>query len=357
MQRHTPVFTLQELADLTQSKLVGDPLYPIQGVETIEEANAGEITFLANRIYLKHLTTTKAGAIFISPSIPLPKGLNALLNDTPSLAFQRAIDLFFPPTTQKGFEGIHPSAVIHETAEIGENTTICPQAVIDRGAKIGAGTHIGAGVFIGADTVVGDSCILHPHVTIREGCILGNRIVIQPGAVIGSCGFGYVTDEKGHHMPLRQVGIVIIEDDVEIGANTTIDRGRFKETRIRRGTKIDNLVQIAHQVELGEDNIVVAQVGIAGSTKIGKNVVLAGQVGIIGHLSIGDRVIIAAGSKVIKSIPNGGGVFSGSPAMPIREFNELMVHFKNLPKHVKKLQQIEKSLKVETEEGSTISSS
>jgi len=344
MQDSRPVYTLQELAEITGSKLIGSPSFRIFGIETIENAREEEVTFLANRFYLKHLKSTKAGAVFISPSIPLPEGQNCLLNENPSLAFQQVVDLFFPPQQSGGFEGIHPTAVVHEKVKIGLKVQVGPRAVIDSEALIGTGTVIGAGVFIGSGTVIGEECIIHPNVTIREGCSIGNRVVIQPGAVIGSCGFGYVTDEQGRHTPLRQVGGVIIEDDVEIGANTTIDRGRFKSTRIGRGTKIDNLVQIAHQVELGEDNIVVSQVGIAGSTKTGKNVILAGQVGVIGHLTIADRVIVAAGAKVIKSITIPGGIYSGAPCMPIREFNELMVYFRNLPKHIKRLQEVEKNL-------------
>jgi UDP-3-O-[3-hydroxymyristoyl] glucosamine N-acyltransferase len=188
--------------------------------------------------------------------------------------------------------------------------------------------------------------MLHPKVTIRETCILGDRVVIQSGAVIGSCGFGYHTDEKGHHIALEQLGCVVLEDDVEIGANTTIDRARLKETRIGRGTKVDNLVQIAHQVIMGEDCLVVSQTGIAGSTKVGNHCVFGGQVGIIGHLTIGSKVMLAARSATAKSILE-PGIYSGAPAIPIKEHNEWLVltrNIKSLVQRVKSLESKEKSL-------------
>lgn len=325
-------FSLSELASLTYSELVGAPDYLIAGVEDLEGAHESEVSFLANPRYVGQMRSSKAGAIFIHPDLARPPNRNFLLNKDPSLAFQKAIDLFFPEDlSHTGFTKIHETAVIHPEAKIGIDVRIGPYAVIDQGVVIGDRTNIGPHTCIGAKTAIGSDCFFHPNVTIREKCQIGNRVVLQPGAVIGSCGFGYATDAHGKHLPLRQVGIVILEDDVEIGANTTIDRARFKITRICRGTKIDNLVQIGHQVSVGEDNLIVSQTGIAGSSKTGKNVILAGQVGIIGHVTIGDHVILAARTAASKSITK-PGIYSGAPATPIREYNEYMVRLRKIAK-------------------------
>lgn len=334
-------FTLKELADLTHSTLIGNPDVVVSGVEELKEAMPHEVSFLANPRYEQQMRTSKAGAIFIHPNIQRPAQRNFLLHDQPSLAFQQAIDLFFPPQIgETGFVGIHPTAVIHETAEIAPGVCIGPYTIIDRKAKIGEGSIIGSHVFIGAEVSIGQSVLFHAHAVVRERCQIGNRVILQPGAIIGSCGFGYATDAKGKHSPLRHVGIVILEDDVEIGANTTIDRARFKTTRIGRGTKIDNLVQIAHQVSIGEDNLIISQSGIAGSSKTGNHAILGGQVGIIGHITIGDRVILAARSAVSKSITE-PGIYSGTPATPIHEYNKLMVRLRSIGKLEERVKRLE----------------
>lgn len=336
-------YSLSQLAEMTGSKLVGDPNYIIEGIENLDAAGPRHAAFLENPRYEKQMVLSKAGVIFIHPSISPIEGRFFLLNEAPSLAFQQVIELFIQ-SPQTGFLGIHPTAVIHEEASIGEGVTIGPKAVIDRAVSIGDGTFIGAGVYVGAETTIGSACHLHANVIIREGCSVGNRVIIQPGAVIGSCGFGYFTDKKGTHLPLKQLGSVVIEDDVEIGANTTIDRARFKTTRIGRGTKIDNLVQIAHQVELGESNLIVSQVGIAGSTKTGHHVVMGGQAGIIGHITITDGVILAARSAVSKSIEK-SGIYSGIPAAPIKEFNAQFVQLRSVGKLVERLKALEAKVK------------
>lgn len=332
-------YTLSELATFTGSQLIGNPDYEITGVENLEAALPNEAAFLENARYEKQLSASQAGVIFIHPSIPLLPGKNFLVTPHPSLSFQKVLELFIA-SPQSGFEGIHPSAVIHPDATIGEDTTVGPYSVIDRGAKIGPKCRIGPGVFIGAETEIGSECILHAHVTVREGCFLGNRVILQPGAVIGACGFGYFTDNKGKHTHLKQLGKVVLEDDVEIGANTAIDRARFKTTRIGRGTKIDNLVQIGHQVEVGEDNLLVAQVGIAGSTKTGRNVVMGGQVGVAGHLTIHDGVMLAAQSGVSKSLLE-SGTYGGAPAAPMKEVAVQYVHMRSLPKLIQRLKELE----------------
>jgi UDP-3-O-[3-hydroxymyristoyl] glucosamine N-acyltransferase len=332
-------YLLSELSYLTGATLIGDPNHAITGVENLETASPQEAAFLENPRYEKQLESSQAGVILIHPTVKTLPGKNYLTTPNPSLAFQKIIELFLQ-VPRSGFEGIHPTAVIHPEATLGEGVTIAPHAVIDRGVSIGARTTIGPGTFIGAETRIGSDCFFYANVTIRENCEIGNRVIIQPGGVIGSCGFGYFTDAKGKHTPLKQLGKVIIEDDVEIGANTTIDRARFKTTRIRRGTKIDNLVQIAHQVELGEDNLIVSQVGIAGSTKTGRNVVMGGQVGVAGHITIADGVMLAARAAVSKSLLE-PGPYSGAPAAPIKEFNAQFVQLRMVGKFIQRLKDLE----------------
>lgn len=333
-------FSLRELAEVTKTTLIGDPNYRITNVADLDSAEENDASFLANPRYEHAMRSSKAGVIFISPNMPLIEGRNFLIGDNPSRCFQDIIEaLQLNNDVRTAFESIHPSAVIHPSAKIGKEVTIGPHAVIERDVVVGDKTFIGAGVYCGIGTTIGDDTTIYPNVTIRERCHIGNRVIIQPGAVIGSCGFGYTTDAKGKHTKLNQVGTVTIEDDVEIGANTTIDRSRFKTTRIGRGTKIDNQVQIAHGVIIGEDNIIVSQVGIAGSSKTGRNVVLAGQVGISGHITLGDGVVMSAKSGASKSIGKAGN-YGGAPAMPMDSHNRMTVHLRNIEKYVKELKEL-----------------
>lgn len=336
-------FTIKELSKLVDCEAVGDLSHIIEGVDDLESATSNQATFLENPLYQKQLSSTEAGLIVMHPKIPLVSGKNYLLSKTPSLTFQSLIELFIRPPLS-GFSGIHPTAVIHESVSLAEGVIVGPHVVIDQGVFIGRNTFIGSGVFIGAEVKIGEGVTLHPHVVIREGCIVGNRVIIQPGSVIGSCGYGYYTDHKGTHQNLKQLGKVILEDDVEIGANSTIDRARFKTTLIRRGTKIDNLVQIGHQVELGEDNLIVAQVGIAGSTKTGRHVVIGGQSGIAGHLTITDQVILGARSGVTKSIHE-KGTYLGAPALPRKEFGEQFVQLRSIHKLTQRITALEEEYK------------
>jgi UDP-3-O-[3-hydroxymyristoyl] glucosamine N-acyltransferase len=332
---------LCELALLTDSKLVGNGEHAITNVETLELATATDASFLASPRYEKAMNSSRAGVIFVKPNTVLPAERNFLITEDPSLAFQKTVEAFHG-TTQSftGFVGIHPTAVIHPTAIIGKNVQIGPHTVIDRGAFVGNDTTLGAGCYIGTETVLGDDCLLHSHVTIRENCTIGDRVIIQAGAVIGSCGFGYVMDKNGHHKKLKQLGNVKIGDDVEIGANTTIDRARFKTTEIQRGTKIDNLVQIGHGVVIGEDNIIIAQTGIAGSSSTGKHVILAGQVAVAGHLHISDNIIVAGRGAVTKSLKN-SGKYGGIPAVPLNEYNRNSVHLRNISTYIDKIKSLE----------------
>lgn len=331
--------TLKDVGAAIGAQLIGDPNHAISGVNTLEEAITTDASFLANPRYTEAMKKSNAGVICIAPGIPLPEGKNFFVSPDPSRTFQQIAEILLP-SSKSGFTGIHPSAVIHETAVIAPNVTIGPHAVIDRDAKIGAGTHIGPNVSIGFEVEIGENCQLHPNCVVREKCKLGNRVILQPGAIIGSCGFGYTPDKMGRHIKLEQLGIVILEDDVEIGANTTIDRSRFKATIIRKGTKIDNLVQIAHNVEVGEHNVIAAQTGIAGSAKTGKYVMLGGQVGIVGHVELDDQVLVATRGGVSKSLKS--GKYRGSPAIPITEFHRQEVHVRKLEEYVERLKALEK---------------
>lgn len=341
-QRHKAMkkeLTLADLAALTSSEVIGNPHHVINGVNDLEAASSSEVSFCENPRYEKIHETSHAGAIFISPNVVRCQDKNYLIHPTPSLAFQKAI-AFFIPAIKSGFSGIHPSAIIHTDATIGENVTIGPQVVIDAHVHIGSATVIEAGCYIGPKTTIGQNCHIRARATIAENCQIGNRVIIQSGAVIGSNGFGYHTDSKGKHHYLEQLGKVIIEDDVEIGANTTIDRSRFKHTLIGKGTKVDNLVQIAHSVEIGPDCLIVSQVGIAGSTKIGSNCILAGQVGVVGHITLASQVVLTARSAASKSITK-AGIYSGAPAMPMKEYQEMMAMTRNIKRLSDKIKKLE----------------
>ncbi len=339
-------FKLQDIAVMTKSRLIGDPNYEILGVADLERAGIREASFLENLRYEQAMLQSKAGVVFISSQISLPSERNFLINDNPSLAFQQLIEAFFKEKGQlTGFEGVHPTTVIHETCQIGQNVKIGPHVVLDEHVRIGNNTFVGAGTYVGPHVSIGDDCTIHPRVVIRERCVIGNRVILQPGAVIGSCGFGYVTNKQGVHVKLSQLGMVEIEDDVEIGANTTIDRSRFEITTIKQGSKIDNLVQIGHNVTVGPHNIIVAQSGIAGSTKTGRHVVIGGQVAVAGHIKLGDGVMLAGRSGVTKSMPK-AGKYAGVPAQPIEEHNRNSVFLNHIEKYfLKPIKALEEQIK------------
>lgn len=338
-------YTLTQLAQLTHATLVGDPTYVITGVDALDSAGPQDASFLANPKYYPLLKETKAGVICVGQQTALEPHKNFLVSDDPSLTFQQIMQACFALDEHRsGFTGIHPTAIIHPSATIGNHVHIGPYTVIDQGVSIGDHTTLASSVCIGPGVQIGSHCYFHSHVTVRERCIIGNRVILQPGAVIGSCGFGFNTNAKGEHSKLEQLGIVILEDDVEVGANTTIDRARFKITRIGNGSKIDNLVQIGHNVQLGSHNLVVSQTGIAGSVKTGRNVIIGGQAGIVGHIEIADHVIITARGGVSKSILK-AGVYSGTPVLPLAESNKQQVHMRKIAQYVKQIQQLEERLK------------
>ncbi len=334
--------TLKEIAELVEGELTGDGSVVINGVAGIEDAVEGEITFLANPRYASFLERTGASAVITGRDIK--PGKKALIRtDNPSLAFTRVVSLLVPGG-EKPLTGIHPTAVIGNGVRLGKDAAVGPHAVIADGASVGDRTRIHAGCFVGEGSTIGSDGLIYANVSIRERTAIGRRVIIHSGAVIGSDGFGFVTVDGKHHK-IPQTGTVVIGDDVEIGANVTIDRARFDRTVIGSGTKIDNLVQIAHNVEIGENCLIVAQTGIAGSTKIGNNVILAGQAGIVGHLTIGDNSIVMAQSGVNKSLPP-GSIVLGSPATAAQEQRKLVAFIHNLPKlseMVKALEELWKS--------------
>jgi UDP-3-O-[3-hydroxymyristoyl] glucosamine N-acyltransferase len=334
-------YTLTELAKMTKSKLIGDPKHVIENVADLEAATPSDASFLNNSRYEQAMRQSKAGVVFIDGNVNPIEGRNFLVSGNPTVAFQLLIDTIYGKQTQTGFEGIHETAVIHKTAQVGTGVTIGPYVVIDQLVVVGEGTSIGAGTYIGPKTTIGTGCVIHPRVTIRENIVIGNRVHIQPGVVIGSCGYGYATDQKGHHTKLNQVGNVILEDDVEIGANSTIDRARFKSTKVGQGTKIDNLVMIAHGVIIGKHCFVVAQSGIAGSSEIGNHVILAGQTAVAGHIKIADKSIVTGRSAVSKSITKAGEKWGGVPVMPLADYNRNSVLLRNMDVYVGQIKELQ----------------
>ena len=308
----------------------------ITGISGLEDAQTGDLVFLAHRKFRNKLERTKASAAIILPDESFER-IPVIISTNPQLSFIEAVEYFFQPLTPE--PGIHSLAYVSPTAKVGKNVSIGAFAYIGDHVEIGDQTVVFPQVAIYAHTRVGLNCTLHSHASIREGSIIGNGVIIHNGAVIGSDGFGYVQDSKGAHVKIPQKGIVVIEDDVEIGANTTIDRASLGKTIIRRGTKIDNLVQIAHNVEIESDVILAAQTGIAGSSKIGKKAVAGGQVGIADHIEIGDRAIMAAKSGVTKNIP-ADSMVAGYPHLDIRHWRKAWAaipHLYDLLKEIKKL--------------------
>ena len=336
-----PQFTVQELAALVGGQFVSGAgeATPITGAAAIADAGEGSVTFFGNAKYLPQLKTSRATAALVPLDFRETIPPAAIRVENPSLAFALLLEKFAPAPVRFA-PGVHPTAVIGRDVVLGENVSVQPFSVIEDGARIGAETVIGAHGYIGHGASVGAACQLAPRVTVGARCVVGSRVIIHSGAVLGSDGFGFEL-AGGRQVKIPQTGIVQIDDDVEIGANVTIDRARFGRTWIQEGTKIDNLVQIAHNVVIGRHCLIVSQAGISGSTRLGNYVTLAGQAGIVGHIEIGDGTIVAAQSGVSKSLGSKQVVF-GSPAMPLREAKEQLARIGRLPKlyaRVKKLEQ------------------
>ena len=333
-------FTLKQLAATSGGELIGDPSLQIRGAASLAEATPGEISFFANRKYIGQLRKTRASAVFVPPDFAEPINAAQIRVSNPTKAFEQVV-VKFAPKPVAFTPGVHPSAIVDPTARLGKRVSVQPHAVIEAGARIGDDTVIGAGSYIRHETVVGPACLIYPRVTIREMSRIGSRVIIHSGAVIGADGFGFEMVD-GQQQKIQQLGIVQIDDDVEIGANTTIDRARFGRTWIQQGVKIDNLVQVAHNVVIGRNSVIVAQTGISGSTRVGERVTMAGQVGIVGHVEIADGSVIAAQSGVSKSVP--GGVWFGYPAGPINEIKQQIAWIRSLGKLFARVKEIEKKL-------------
>jgi len=332
--------TLSEIAKLIDGKVIGNGDTLITGVSGIKEAQEGDITFLANPKYSSLMDKTRAAAIITSNDTQ--KCVKpVILTENPSLAFAKIISMFMPDDAGHP-QGIDYTVVMGKNVTLGKDVVIGPYVVIGDNVFIGDNTIIYAGCFIGHNTKIGNQTLIYPHVSIREHISIGNRVIIHAGTVIGSDGFGFVTIKGAHHK-IPQVGTVEIADDVEIGANVTIDRARFDKTVIGRGTKIDNLVQIAHNVVIGENALIVAQVGVAGSVVIGNNVTLAGQAGLVGHITIGDNVIVTGQSGVAKSVP-ADTMVSGYPARPFMTTQRVNASLQNLPKLLDLVRELKKKV-------------
>jgi len=332
--------TLREIAELVGGELFGDGNIIIEGVGSLSEAEKGEITFLASARYRNLVSETNASAIIIGQEVELPE-IPSVRTKNPYLAFAQVMKVLLPP--QGLPRGIHKTCILGKSVKLGKDVGIGAYVVIGDGVTIGDRTVILPASYIGDKAVIGTDVLIYSNVTVREEVIIGDNVIIHPGAVIGSDGFGYVT-EKGKHHKIPQVGTVEIENGVEIGANVTIDRATMGKTLIGAGTKIDNLVQIGHNVKIGKNCLIVSQVGISGSSAVGNNVILAGQAGLVGHITIGDNAIVGAQAGVTKSVPANTTV-SGYPAREHRTAQKMQAQLLRLPKLYKQVEELKKEIK------------
>lgn len=331
--------TLKELAEVVGGEVVGRGEVLIKGVAPLESAVKGDITFIASSKYAEQVKTTAASAVIVPPEIAV-EGKNLIVCKNPQLAFAKVLTIF----TSRHYKakGIDKRAFIGRNPKLGKDVTVYPFAYIGDNAEIGDRTVIYPGAHVGNGCRLGEEVVIYPNATIMDGCIIGNRVIIHPGAVIGSDGFGFARDGKKHYK-IPQIGVVQIDDDVEIGANTTIDRASFGKTWIKRGTKIDNLVQVAHNVVIGEDCILVAQSGIAGSSKLGSNVILGGQAAVVDHVTLGNNVMVGGQSGVTSDVQD-NKVVSGTPAIPHRDWLKASLTFSHLPEMKKTIKRLEEKI-------------
>jgi len=341
---------LSEIAELVSGKVFGNPDEIISSVARIQEAEKGDLTFLYLQNFEKHFPSTKASAIIVKQDFDKTRNdISYIEVKEPEVAFNKVLTKYFARELE--LTGIDQSAYIHPTAKIGNNVALGKNVVIGSDCVIGNNVKIFHNTVILDEAEIGDNSIIYQNVSIREECKLGKNVIIHAGAVIGSDGFGYRKDEKGVYNKVPQIGNVIIEDDVEIGANSTIDRAALGSTVIKKGAKIDNLVQIAHNVSVGSNTVMSAQSGVSGSVKIGNNVIVAGQVGIAGHLEITDNVVLMAQSGVPKSISK-PGLYFGYPAKEAGVARRLEGHLRNFPDYVERIKQLEEEIKQLKEEKS-----
>jgi UDP-3-O-[3-hydroxymyristoyl] glucosamine N-acyltransferase len=327
--------SIQEIAAMIGGTVVGDEKKMIGDIRPIDEAGENDLTFIANAKYFKMLKTTRAAAILVPPGT-VAADKNLIVVADPYTAFGKLLAAFYP--LEHGPMGISSDAYIEEGAIVSPAATVLPRAFISRGAKIEKGVVIYPGVFIGRNAAVGENSILYANVSVYHNCIIGKRVILHSGVVIGADGFGFAAP-GAENTKIPQVGIVQIDDDVELGANTTVDRATMGKTWIQRNVKIDNLVQVAHNVVIGENSAIAAQTGISGSTKIGRSVIIGGQVGIVGHISIGDHVMIGASSGIHKGIP-AGQIGGGTPFLPLKEWLRVEASKAKLPEIRVKLEQL-----------------
>ena len=331
---------LAEIADFVGGELLGDSELVVKGLKPLSDAGPSDLSFLDNEKYLPQFESTAAGAVIVAPTVD-PKGKTVIKVDGPYAAFAKVLQNYAPDPPCP-FTGVSDQAFVSPDATIADSAAIGPGAYVGPGVTIGEGTQIWPGASLGPNVTVGAQCRLYSNVTVYHECHVGDRVIIHAGTVIGGDGFGFAPMGETY-LKIPQIGNVVIGDDVEIGSNVTIDRAALGTTRIGSGTKIDNMVQIAHNCEIGENSIIVAQVGVSGSTSLGKHVVIGGQAGLCGHIRIGDYVRIGAQSGVTKSIPEGQEVL-GAPAIPIAQFKRLQAHLWKLPRLKDKIKDLQDRL-------------
>ena len=337
---------MENLAREVGATVQGDGSLVVTGVAPLDSAKEGDLTFLTNPRYAKNVGSSRASAVLCQQILP-GVSKSFLLCPNPYAALAKVIGLFFP--LKAPAPGIQKGAWVHPQASVDPQASIADGVAIAMGARIGARSILYPGVYIGENAVVGEDCLLHPNVTVRENCVLGSRVILQPGVVVGSDGFGFAPEGEGYRK-IPQVGNVVIEDDVELGANTCVDRAVLGTTRIGKGTKLDNLIQIGHNVEIGQHTVMAALTGISGSTKVGNHVVMGGQVGLAGHLKIGDGVTLATRTGVMEDIPE-KGVYWGSPSDEMSVEMKKVAAYRQLPELVKRIRALEKALEALEKKG------
>ena len=337
--------TIKEISELVKGELVGDGSITITGINGIQEAKEGEVAFIAHASDEDLIGATKASCVIVPKDIKKAFDRTVIKVDYPSVALSRIIEFILPGSSIPHPKGIHNTAIISKSADIGKNVAIGPYTIIGDDVKIGDNTIIYPLTYIGRNTKIGSGCIIYPHVTLREGIIIGNRVIIHPGTVVGGDGFGYDTLRDGTHFKIPQLGTIVVEDDVEIGSCVTIDRARFSKTVIGKGSKIDNLVQIAHNVIVGPYCLIAAQSGISGSSTLGRNVVLGGQVGVADHVKMGDFFMAGGKSGVHKSFPAPKTTVFGYPARQVDKARETIACVGLLPKLFARVRQLEAKIK------------
>ncbi len=330
---------LKEIAEMAGGKIVGDETLEVVGVRGVEDASSGHVTYLAGKQYLEALKQSKASAVLVEAVVDLD--MTQIVVPNPALAFAKLLAFFHPQKRSK--PGVDSRAVIGDNVRLGKNVTLSPFVCLGDNVVLGDNCVLYPGVFVGDDCVIGDDCLFYSNVTLYPETRVGNHVVLHSGAVIGADGFGYTLDEAGRHFKIPQIGTVKLEDHVEVGANSCIDRANLGVTLVREGTKIDNLVQIGHNCAIGPHSIIVSQAGIAGSCQLGSYVVIGGQVGIADHLKIGDKAMLMSQAGVARDVPD-GAIEGGSPSLPRKEYGRLVALSHKLPEMAKRIKELEKRL-------------